>query len=124
MGMNVNRVEFGGHLGTDTELREVNGRNVCEFSMAVNEYWRDKDGNKQEHAEWITVKIWDNDRNKMGTNADKALSKGSSVLVHGRRRTRSWEKDGVKHYKVECIASDVQWPDKKKDDDDSDPNSF
>jgi single-strand DNA-binding protein len=124
MSFSINKVEFGGTVGADPELRDVNGRMVCEFPVAMNESWKGKDGQEQTHAEWVTVKIWDNDRVKHGTNSSKVLSKGSRVLVHGRRRTRSWEKDGVKQYKVECIANEVTWIDKKKDDDNSDPNSF
>jgi single-strand DNA-binding protein len=123
MSFSVNDVTFGGTVGAEPTLNKVGERMVCEFPVAMNESWKGKDGTEQTHTEWVTVKVWDNDRSKPGTNSSKVLAKGDRVLVQGRRRTRSWETDGVKHYKVECIASKVHWIEKKKDDN-SDPNSF
>jgi single-strand DNA-binding protein len=112
MAGSVNKMILVGNLGNDPELRETpGGSKVCEFSIATNEKWKDKDGETQEHTEWTTIIVW-------GAQAEpckKYLKKGRPVYVEGKKRTRSWEKDGVKHYKTECIASDVQFLGSKED---------
>jgi len=97
-----NRVIFAGHLGHDPSLKTFdNGDSVCEMDVASTEKWTDKEGNKQESVEWQTVKVY----GKQADNCKKYLAKGSAVLVEGKLKTRSWEKDGAKHYKTEIIAN-------------------
>ena len=95
-----------GNLGQDPELRHTaNGTAVANLSIATNESWKDKQGNKQEHTEWHHVVVW-------GPRAEacqKYLAKGRQVLVTGKLRTRSWEKDGITRYRTEIMAADVQF---------------
>lgn len=101
----VNKAIVVGRLGSDPELKKVGENSVCQFTVATNERWTDKQGQKQENVEWHTVVVW----GKRGENCAKYLKKGREVYVDGRMKTRSWEKDGVKHYKTEVIANDVQF---------------
>ena len=93
-----NKAIIIGHLGKDPELRPVGDGNVANFSVATSEKYKDK-----ETTEWHRVVAW-------GKTADlcgKYLTKGQQVCVEGKIQTRSWEKDGQKHYATEIIASQV-----------------
>lgn len=104
MAGSVNLVMIIGHLGRDPEVRQANGQTVCNFSMACNETWKDRDGKKQERVEWVRVVVW-------GPTADacgKYLAKGRQAYVEGRLQTRKWQnKDGVDVYTTEVVARNV-----------------
>jgi single-strand DNA-binding protein len=102
----MNKVILVGNLGTDPELRETSGDSVCNFSLATNEAWTDKQGNKQEKTEWHRIVVW----GKQAENCAKYLEKGRQVLIEGSLQTRSWEdKDGVTKYTTEIKARDVKF---------------
>lgn len=104
-----NKVTIMGNLGQDPELRRTqNDKAVCNFSVATTEKFNDK-----EETTWHSCVTW----NATAENCAKYLSKGSGVLVEGKLQTKSWEKDGVKHYKTEILANNVQFTDKKPKDD-------
>ena len=105
--MSLNKVMLLGHLGQDPELRyNPSGTPVCNFSLATNEFWMDKDGQKQKRTEWHRIVVW----GKTGENCSRYLAKGRQALVEGRLETRSWEgKDGQKKYTTEIIARNVQF---------------
>jgi single-strand DNA-binding protein len=95
----LNRVTIIGRLGKDPELRYTpSSKAVCNFSVATSEKFKDK-----ETTEWHSVVCWD----KTAENAAKFLAKGREVAVEGRLQTRSWDKDGVKHFKTEIVADRV-----------------
>lgn len=103
----VNKVILVGNLGSDPELKQTpGGQSVCEFRLATNESWKDKDGEKHDRTEWHRIIVW----GKIGENCNKFLAKGRQVYLEGRIQTRSWEdKEGVKRYTTEVIARDVQF---------------
>lgn len=95
-----------GNLGGDVELRYTgNGEAVANFSVAANETYNDRSGQRQERVEWFNVVCW----GKLAENCSQYLAKGRQVYVEGKQQTRSWESDGVKHYKTELIASRVDF---------------
>ena len=101
----LNRAQIFGRIGADPELRFTQGgRAVLNFRVATDESWKDGDGKVQEHTEWHSVVYW-------GARAEalnKIIGKGSQVLVEGRLRTSSWEKDGQKHWKTEIHGDDIK----------------
>lgn len=102
----VNKVILVGNLGSDPELRQAGDNPVCNFSLATNETWKGKDGQKQERVEWHRIVVW----GKVAENCNKYLAKGRPVYIEGKLQTRSWEdKEGVKHYTTEVIARDVKF---------------
>lgn len=105
--MALNKVMLIGNLGKDPELRTTpNGKQVASFSVACNETWVDKTGQKQEKVEWVNVIVWD----KLAENCGKYLSKGRPAYVEGKLQTRSWDdKEGVKRYTTEVLAHTVQF---------------
>jgi single-strand DNA-binding protein len=98
----LNKVMLIGHLGGDPELRYTPaGSAVATFSLATNETWKDKDGNKQERTEWHRIVVW----SKLAEIAGEYFKKGSQLYVEGRLTTRSWQdKEGVKRYMTEVVA--------------------
>jgi single-strand DNA-binding protein len=101
----VNKVILVGNLGADPELKYTpSNRPVCHLSVATNEVWKDKSGQKQERTEWHRVNVW----GEPAENCAKFLSKGRMVYVEGRLQTRSWDdKDGKKRYSTEVVADRV-----------------
>ena len=101
----VNKVILIGNLGSDPELRNTSGGNsVCNFSIATNEVWTGKDGQKNERVEWHKIVVW----GKQAENCQQYLKKGRQVYVEGKNQTRSWDdKDGVTRYVTEVVARQV-----------------
>ncbi len=101
----LNKVMIIGNLGADPEMRFApSGSPVTSFNIASSRTFTTKDGEKKQETEWFTVVTWD----KLAENCNQFLSKGRKAYVEGRLKTRSWEdKEGVKHYKTEVIASQV-----------------
>ena len=101
----VNKVILVGNLGADPELKYTpSNRPVCNLSVATNEVWKDKGGQKQERTEWHRVNVW----GEQAENCSKFLAKGRMVYVEGRLQTRSWDdKDGKKRYSTEVVADRV-----------------
>ncbi len=107
----INKVILIGNLGRDPETRYMqNGNAVTNFSIATSESWRDKSSNeKQERTEWHNIVCFA----KLGEIAGEYLKKGSKVFIEGSLRTSSWEADGVKKYKTEVVARDMQMLDSR-----------
>lgn len=71
-----------GHLGADPSMRySPDGTPVTSFSMATSEKWTGQDGQKQERTCWWRVTAW----RRMAETCNEFLSRGSRVLVEGRR---------------------------------------
>lgn len=104
--MNLNKVFILGRLTADPELRSTpNGQQVSSFSLATNRVWTDKNGQKQEAAEFHNIVVW----GRQAEIASKYLTKGSLALVEGRLQTRSWEgKDGQQRKTTEIVADRIQ----------------
>ena len=101
----VNKVILIGNLGADPELKYTpSNRPVCHLSIATNEVWKDKNGQKQEKVEWHRVNVWGDS----AEHCSKYLAKGRTVYVEGRLQTRSWDdKEGKKRYSTEVVADRV-----------------
>jgi single-strand DNA-binding protein len=104
--MYLNKAMVYGNLTRDPELKALpSGMNVCSFSLATNRIYNDRDGNRQEAADYHNIVVF----GKQAENCAKYLTKGNGAYVEGRMQTRSWEKDGQKHYRTEVVADRVQF---------------
>ena len=111
MANDLNRCEFIGRLGRDVESKYLpSGGAVANFSIAVGRSWK-KDGEKKEATTWVSVVAFD----KLGEVCIEYLKKGSRIFVAGEWRTREWEKDGIKRYTTEIVASQMQMLDSRSD---------
>lgn len=98
----LNQCQFIGNLGADPEIRSFqNGGRVANVRLAVTEKFKDRDGNRQERTEWITVAIFGD--GLVGV-AEQFLRKGSKIFVQGQWRTRKWsDQNGADRYSTECV---------------------
>ena len=105
--MSINKVILIGHLGQNPEVRYTpSGAAVANFSIATNENWTDKTGQKQEKTEWHRIVVW----GKTAENCKQYLAKGRQVFIEGRLQTRQWQdKDGQTKYTTEVQAQTVQF---------------
>lgn len=117
MARGVNKVILVGNAGNDAEVRFMpSGGAVANVSLATTESWRDKQtGQMQERTEWHRIVFMDRGNYRLGQIAGEFIKKGSKIYVEGSLRTREWEKDGVKHYSTEIIASEIQLLDSRAD---------
>jgi single-strand DNA-binding protein len=101
----VNKVILVGNLGADPELKYTpSNRPLCNLSVATNEVFKDKTGQRQERTEWHRVTVWGD----QAEHCSKYLGKGRSVYVEGRLQTRSWDdKEGKKRYSTDIVADRV-----------------
>jgi len=104
--MNLNKVFILGRLTADPQLRATpSGQQVANFSVATNRVWNDKNGQKQESAEFHNIVVW----GRQAEVASKFLNKGGLVLVEGRLQTREWDdKQGQKRKTTEIVADRIQ----------------
>src|SRR5260221_1729617 len=111
----INKVILVGRLGKDPEVKATpNGNTVAKFSLATDERYTDREGNKQERTEWHNVVAW----GKLAEICGQYLRKGKLIYLEGKIRTDSWEdkETKVKRYKTEIIADTMQMLDRKGDD--------
>lgn len=102
----INDCCFIGNLTKDPAVKFTpNGQAVCNFDIACNEKWKDKDGQPREAVEYVKVVVW----GKQAESCGQYLSKGRPAYVRGKMRTRSYEKDGVKHWVTEIVADTVKF---------------
>ena len=101
----VNKVILIGHLGKDPEVRHLEGgTTVANFTMATNEYYKDKQGTRVERTEWHNIAAW----RGLAELAEKYLHKGQQVYVEGRIRTRQYQdKDNQTRYITEIVADEI-----------------
>lgn len=104
---NFNRVFLIGNLTRDPELKYVpGGTAVSNLRLAVNNRYRDKNGEYKDVACFITVVVW----GRQAENCNQYLNKGSAVFVEGTLQSRSWQtSDGQKRNVIEVRANRVQF---------------
>lgn len=105
--MSVNKVILIGRLGQDPEVRYTpSGAAVSNFSVATNENWVDKSGQKQERTEWHRVVVW----GKQAELCKQYITKGRQVYVEGKLQTRQWQdQSGQTKYTTEIQAQTIRF---------------
>lgn len=97
----LNKVQLIGHVGKDPEIKSLQYGKVANFSIACTEEWKDKNsGEKKSRTEWANVAVFN--EGLVGV-VERFVKKGSRLYVEGKMQTRSWEKDGQKHYTTEVV---------------------
>src|SRR6202049_2003828 len=104
--MSVNRAILVGRLGRDPETRYTSGgQAVCNFTLATDETYKDRAGERQKRTEWHRIVVW----GKQAEIAQQFLRKGSLVFVEGRIQTRQWDdREGQKRTTVEIVANNFR----------------
>ena len=101
----INKVILVGNLGKDPEVRHLEGgTSVAHFTLATNDYYKDKQGNRVERTEWHNITAW----RGLAEMAEKYLKKGQQVYVEGKLRTRQFQdKDNQTRYITEIVADEI-----------------
>lgn len=104
--MSVNKCLFIGNLTADPEIRTMpNGEQVANFSIALNEKYKAKDGNIVENVEYVRIVLY----RRLAEIAAQYLHKGSQVYVEGRLKTRKWQdNNGQDRYSTEIQGDNLQ----------------
>ncbi|MGE4535986.1 MAG: single-stranded DNA-binding protein [Desulfovibrio sp.] len=103
MAGSINKVILVGRLGQDPKLTYLpSGSPVANFSVATDESYKDRDGNKVERTEWHRVAVFGRSAEFCGNY----LAKGRLVYIEGTLRTRSWDdQQGQKRYTTEVVVT-------------------
>lgn len=104
--MSVNKCLFIGNLTADPEIRTMpNGEQVANFSIALNEKYKAKDGNIVENVEYVRIVLY----RRLAEIAGQYLHKGSQVYIEGRLKTRKWQdSNGQDRYTTEIQGDNLQ----------------
>lgn len=104
----VNKVILVGRLGKDPDVKFMSdGRAVANFTVATDETYKDKSGEKQKKVEWHNITVWGN---SVEAFVQKYLHKGDMVYIEGKLQTRSWEdkQTGATKYMTEVNVTDIK----------------
>lgn len=100
----MNFCVFIGRITKDPELRTTqSGKSVCSFSLAVNRI--------PEGVDFIDCVAW----NRAAEIVTKYTHKGNKLAVTGQMRNRSYEKNGQKITRCECIVDTLELIEPKTD---------
>jgi single-strand DNA-binding protein len=105
--MSVNKAILVGRLGRDPETRFTSGgQAVCNFTMATDETYKDRNGERQKRTEWHRIVLW----GKLAELAQQYLKKGSLVFIEGRIQTRQWDdREGQKRNTTEIVGTGMRF---------------
>ena len=119
--MSVNKVILVGRLGRDPETRYMpNGDAITNFSLATDEQWRDRNGERQTRTEWHNVSLY----GKLGEIANQYLKKGSQVFIEGKIQSRKYtDKDGIERMAYNIIGNEMKMLGNRNDGSDSGNNN-
>src|ERR1700745_1035981 len=101
--MSVNKVILVGRAARDPETRYTGGgQAVANFSVATDESYKDRNGERQKRTELHKIVVW----GKQAESAQQYLKKGSLVFIEGRIQSREWQdKEGQKRTSFEIVAN-------------------
>lgn len=102
----LNKCLFIGNAGANPEVRTFdNGNKIATLRLAVSERYTDRNGQQQELTEWIPLVF----NGKLADIAGQYITKGSSVYVEGKWRTRKWtDQQGTERAAVELRVDVLQ----------------
>mgnify|MGYP003151330945 CR=1 FL=1 len=100
-----NKVQLIGRLGQNPEIVTFkDGNKMAKFSMATDDSYKDKTGNKVERAYWHNIIV----RGGLVSIVENYINKGQEIAIEGKLTNRSWEdKDGKKNYTTEILVKEL-----------------
>ena len=100
-----NRVILMGNLTRDVELKYLPSQTaVTNIGLAVNDRRKNQQGEWVDEVTFVDVTLW----GRTAEIAAEYLTKGSPVLIEGRLKLDSWEKDGQKHNKLKVVGENMR----------------
>jgi single-strand DNA-binding protein len=108
----INKVTLLGHLGKDPIVRRTEaGVPVATFSLATNESYKDKEGNRQDKTEWHNIVVW----RGLAEVAEKYLKKGALIYLEGKLTTRSYTQENITKYITEIVVDNFKMLDGRRE---------
>ncbi|RSK39659.1 single-stranded DNA-binding protein [Mangrovimonas spongiae] len=100
-----NKVQLIGRLGQDPEFVTFeNGNKMAKFSIATDDSYKNKDGQKIERTYWHNIIV----RNGLVKVVENYITKGQEIAIEGKLTNRSWEdKEGNKRYTTEIVCNEL-----------------
>lgn len=107
----MNRVDLVGRTTSDIELKQnVNNKNYCRFTLAVNRDFKREDG--QQEADFISCVAW----GKTAEVMSKYVKKGNRVAISGRIQTGKYDDESGKTiYTTDIVVTNMEFIETKKD---------
>lgn len=117
--MSINRVVLSGNLTRDAEVRQTaSGTPVMSFGLAVNDRRKNSQtGEWEDYANFIDCTMF----GSRAENVAQYLSKGQRVMIEGKLRYSTWERDGQKRSKIEVVIDDLDFQGARKEQPPSEP---
>ena len=105
--MSVNKVILIGHVGKDPEVKHLDGGvTVAKFSLATNETYTDKSGQKVNQTEWHNIVVW----RGLAETVEKYVKSGKLLYIEGKLKTTSYDdKDGNKRYTTNVVCESFRF---------------
>lgn len=106
--MSLNKVLLIGNLGSDPEVKTFDsGASRAYFQIATNErgYTLPNGTKVPEHTDWHNIVCY----GQSAKFVQNYVKKGSTVMVEGKMRLDSYEKNGAKAYSYYVLAESVSF---------------
>ncbi|MDY8134537.1 single-stranded DNA-binding protein [Aquimarina sp. 2201CG5-10] len=100
-----NKVQLIGNLGQEPEIITLDsGRKLAKFSIATNDYYYNKQGDKVTDTQWHNIVAW----GKTADIVEKYVTKGQEIAIEGKLTSRSYDdNEGTKRYITEVVCSEL-----------------
>ena len=113
--MAINRVLASGNLTREPDYRQTaSGMGILTFGIAVNERRKDqKTGEWKDYPNFVDCTMFGKRADALSTR----LHKGTKVAIEGKLRYSAWEKDGQKRSKLEVAVDELEFMEKRQQND-------
>jgi len=81
----MKRIEIIGNVTKDAVVQQAGGKNVINFTVAVNERFKTRDGEKKERTSFINCAMW-----RDSTTIAQYILKGIKIYVDGNPEVESY----------------------------------
>ncbi|MBX2828557.1 MAG: single-stranded DNA-binding protein [Flavobacteriaceae bacterium] len=100
-----NKVQLIGRLGQEPEIITFDdGNKMAKFSLATDDSYKDKSGQKVERTYWHNVIV----RNGLVNVVENYVVKGQEIAIEGKLTNRSYDdKEGNKRYVTEILCNEL-----------------
>jgi len=99
--MSLNKCILIGNCAEPEIISTENGT-IAKFGLAINESYKNKQGEKVEQTEWVNIVCF----GKVAEIVEKYVKKGALLYIEGQIKTSSWsDKEGNKRYSTEVVLN-------------------
>lgn len=104
MSVSVNKTILIGNIGQTPQISTLNDIKVGVISLATNETWKNKEGEKVTKTAWHRLVAW----RWVADFVEKYVKKGDKIYIEGKLGYRNYEKDGIKRTISEITISEIR----------------